>query len=242
MITLISFSGGVDSTLVLYRAAVNTDEEIVCFRMDFSRANVLFEKNAIAESVCARRVVNWISSEIRPVSYEIVPVNRFPDGGFISLAALQTARTFTLRGPCRRFIYSRSMENERNAKRLPRLRETWAQMDPHTPMETPLIDSLQGRPHAFAILPQQLRALMLSCDEPKLRYGEPRACGKCNKCFITWTTTQMLKEGHTPDEVFAFYLQKMGVGPYIGDPNADPQYMAGANLRPWINYPAGDNP
>ncbi len=136
-----------------------------------------------------------------------------------------------------RFVYSRSLENERSPRRLSWLRDRWSVLQPKIPMETPMLNIVQGRPHAMAFLPAELRDAMVSCDNPFVVKGEVSACLKCVKCQATSKIREFLAIGVEPDIIFDWYLRKMAVGPYIGSRCGDPQFRAGHNLRPWVEYP-----
>lgn len=239
--TLTAYSGGVDSLFVLWRLLRFTDDHVTAFRMDMSDAKftepgVSLRPLAVAENIVVPKIFQWLTSNIRPFELRTIPISALDPNGWISLTMLNTALAIVHAEPFDRFVYSRSLENDLSANRLQWLKSIWA-ANTDVPMETPLIDKQQGRPHAMSVLPRELQALMFSCDHPKINFGDPVGCRDCIKCKVTLLARGMLADGIDPDIIFDYYLKKMGVGPYLGAITADPALQP--KKRYWISYPEG---
>lgn len=233
--TLTAWSSGYDSTLVLYRLLKNTKDEVTAFRMDMSKATftdprVTFERIAAAEEIAVPKIAEWLTKNVRPFEFRTIKIDALDPQGWISLTMLNTALEIVESESFERFVYSRSEENNLSKNRLNWLRDIWDAESPRTTLETPLIDSKQGRPHAMATLPKELQAFMFSCDNPM-----PEPCGKCIKCKVTHLTREMMAQGVSADIIFDYYLRKMAVGPYLGALTVDSDFQP--TKREWIKYP-----
>lgn len=236
---LVAWSTGFDSTKVLYDLLKNTDDEIVAFRMDlgavkFKQKGVTFKKIATAESIVAPKAHEWLMNNLREFPVIVVKVTKMDPQGFISLAMVNAAADIARNVHFDSFVYSRSLENDLSKNRLRWLRSLWNDAA-GIPMETPLIKSRQGRPHAMATLPKDLQAMMFSCDDPRQFKDSIEGCAKCVKCKVTAIITEMLDNKIDPDVIFDYCLKKMAVGPYLGSLSADPELARGS--RTWIDYP-----
>lgn len=71
-VTLVMFSGGIDSVYVLYRLLKESDDEIIAHHIHF----VNREGRHRAEEIACRRIVKWLSETVRPFIYTESTVDR----------------------------------------------------------------------------------------------------------------------------------------------------------------------
>lgn len=260
--TLVAFSGGLDSTALLFRLLKETDEIVSTFWMDLahityqdkSGRTVPYNHELIpSERVVGQRVIDWLSKNIRPVNLEIVEGVKYepepadyPLGtsrGWRVLPMLKVAAKIVNRDGLDRFVYGKSPENLRTANQAARdawYRQWWQDNAPGTTFETPLIERWEGRPHHLQLLPSELRAIVLTCNAPKIVDGEPEICGNCEKCHLTAESERLLKDGVSADMVLDFLLRRRRAGPYIDSISfADKRIGGGVPPREFPLYSEG---
>lgn len=242
MKTLVAFSAGVDSTFLLWKLLTETDDTVHAFLIDFSEIKYdeptrdFYENLAAVERIAAPRVIDWLTNNIREVTFQVVTsgMAKEPQGypksansrAWRVLPMLNAAAS--LMAGFDRFVYGKTQENRRSLDYL--AREQWDQRywrsiaPANTTFEIPLIEAGIGRPKALALLPADLQALMISCDRPTLQNGEPTLCGKCSKCAMTTDARAMLTQGVTPETILDFQLRKRRAGPYTGLAAGDRRY------------------
>lgn len=243
-VTILSFTGGLDSTFLAHTILSRTDDDLKLFWMDFTQLEwpesaQWYRKMIAAEKIVTPRVAKWLSENVRPVTFEIVPdVKYLPEPQdypatlsrqWRSLPMLQTAIAIMKRdGLACRFVYGRAAENTRGRHRavVDQWFQTWwkANAPAGATFEEPLIKLWHGRPHALQALPPKLLALVLTCNNPDLANNVPVNCGQCEKCRLTATSQRMLARGKTADAILDYLLRERCAGRYVnravedGDP------------------------
>lgn len=247
-----AFSGGLDSSYLAWLILSTTDDELKTFWMDLSHIvyqtpqgpERYYHDLLPAENIIAPRVIEWLSQNVRPVTFQIIPNVRhdpepvdFPGGtsrGWRVIPMLKTA--VSLMAGFDRFVYAKSPENIRTPNQPARdawYQKWWQENAPAgTTFETPLLAAWQGRPHALSYLPSELLKIILTCNRPKIIDGEPVNCGKCDKCRLTAESKRLLAEGVDPDTALDQCLRLRKAGPYIDDDTSEGDWRFGAGVEP----------
>lgn len=235
---LLAGPSGLDSTFLLYRLLTESNDHVQCFWMDLSHI-VYPDKNGNpvrynhdlcpAESIIAPRVIDWLFTHVRPVSFEVVrgvkyiptPAD-FPGGnarGWRVWPMLIEAAKIMSRDGLDEFVYGKSPENLRTAGQGARDRWYQAWWKDNAPkgskFRTPLLEANQGRPHALQGLPTALLSIVLTCNDPRIVNGEPEICGTCDKCQLTAESRRLMAEGVSADDALDYLLRLRNAGPYI---------------------------
>lgn len=251
MKTLMAFSGGLDSTYLAWKILTQTNDTLRLFWMDLSHVTYdtpngperYYHDLLPAENIIAPRVAIWLTANVRPVTFQIIHDVRhdpepkdFPGGtsrGWRVIPMLKTAAG--LMAGFDRFVYAKSPENIRTPNQPARdawYQKWWKENAPAgTTFETPLIAAWQGRPHALKFLPADLLRILLTCNRPKIVDGEPRDCGKCDKCWLTAESKRLLAQGIDPDAALDQCLRLRRAGPYIDNVESGDWHF-GAGVEP----------
>jgi len=250
--TLIAISGGLDSTLLL-KILADAGHQVVAFYMDLSKVKCegspdpdFYSKVVPFELDAARNVVNWFAGRGTPITmldpYPIKytpPPEDYPTSGnsrsWRVFPMLQAAAHLAQLYKCEKFVYGKTLENQRSADWEVREiwnRKWWAENAIGVEYETPLIDLRIGKPHAIYELPSGLIEHCLSCDTPK--FGKP--CGECTKCEMVKTTRDLLHQGCQPGMIFDYLLRLRNAGPYIGNRVGEMKYGARSHPAPFPAY------
>lgn len=252
MNTLIAFTGGLDSTYLLWRLLTQTEDRVHAFWVDFR--GLEFHAEAAwylalldAESVVAPRVIQWLSDNVRPCTFEAVASARYRrepddypkgDGHFWrNIPILDEAIAIVSRDGFNRFVRGKVPESIRSADdelRTDWYRRHWADKAPSgTTFEYPLIDAWHGRPQAIANLPAELLSIALSCDNPGADAGNFAECGQCVKCRMTVELRRWLDNGAAPDVLLDYLLRRRNAGQYRGNYLVrDARLVGGRNPKP----------
>jgi 7-cyano-7-deazaguanine synthase in queuosine biosynthesis len=253
-----AFSGGLDSSYLAYRTLEDVDDELHLFWLDLSAithetsngTESFYQDLVPAENITAPKVIDWLTKNVRPVTYEVVKdvtyqrePKDFPGGGnsrgWRVFTMLKAAASIAKRDDCDRFIYGKSPENIRTLGwevREQWYQKWWTKNVPGVAFEKPLLDWWHGRPHALAALPKPLRALILTCNTPLIVNGQPVACGGCDKCYLTAESERMLSQGMKPDVILDYLLRLRKAGPYVDSALKGDQRFGG-DVTP-ANFPS----
>lgn len=251
MNTLLAWSGGLDSTLILHRLLTQSDDTVHCFYLDLStveytdpRAKAgFFADICAAEKIVLPQAAAWLSGNARSFTYEVISVTSINEDEWMTPTVVR--RAATLVSGYDRFIMGRSIENDYihdGKKSAPWYRQLWKDLAPAgKSMEWPLVTLGQGRAHAVFELPTDLKALLISCPKPTIVSGNPKACGNCYKCRLTADAESMRVSGSTVENVQKYLLKRQGVGGYVGSALTDKRYQAGNAGRalPWLRKATG---
>jgi hypothetical protein len=212
-----SFTGGLDSTLLLYKMLTETDDEVFAFTLDLSACiNTTLDHKQYMEKVCAMKIAQWMNDNIREFKFKIIDV---PNGFFYEnlpmMEALYFAIPYLNENLYDRFCFAFSAEDVgvfgRHVKNAMEYRfEQYAQRGS---LEFLLQDQNLGRAHALATIPKELLPYTADC----IRIGpNHEKCGDCNKCKQRSQDLKRMEEGLTPDECLNLRLElKKQTVPYI---------------------------
>jgi 7-cyano-7-deazaguanine synthase in queuosine biosynthesis len=220
MKSLLAFSGGTDSTYVLYKLLTETDDEVTAITLkkdktaevlnlagDRSYANIPY----VLEELLKIRDFKFIEHRIREkhqteetkhyytyfVSYAAPFLN---DGTYDRII---TARTWeqhnqkmiskTVIGSISEIAAQRLMKRETNRGYI------W------NPLVTHDFHQNFNKAHIYLHLPKNLKKYTVSCSNPSLEFVDSKRivkeCGECYKCLFNEKVEQFLALGHTPEQI-----------------------------------------
>ncbi len=244
MKTLILFSGGIDSTYILNKMLSTTADEITAFRVSFpagygNRKGWHWHEGALqSESIAAQSIADELQTT-RPFTYVNVTVTDEQADTRLSRGhvAVEQGAAFALANGFDRVFLGREPHHilpdggEKHWQSRLTLHNTVA---PAIPLETPLLDWMEGTPHAYATLSQSLLSKVATCRQPTIVEGAVIRCddftvtGHCYQgCFNRNLVEGFLAAGATPDAILDTRLRKLGIGAYEGVIAPDPDYRKG---------------
>lgn len=223
MKTLLSFSGGLDSTYVLWKLLKTTDDEITAMNIDFRLSKVAINiqvEHCGYQEIAGRDIVSWLKRNVRDFTYiEHKAYDTLPDEEnviyfirraipwlnaakydriCVGLQYDETGIEVMAKDPGeRRGVDRRKVMNNifSEAKRG----ELWI------PMET----WREAKPHAVASLPKDLLDMVVTCVNPSIgQNGNITDCGSCFRCLYVEKIQHMLGNGMTPDNVLDWRINE----------------------------------
>jgi hypothetical protein len=225
--TLIAFSGGTDSTFLAWKRLTESKENITLFFLDARKAEngEKVSLNQTCELAAALRIVDWLSHNVRVVTFWHIDSPALNKGEWMSPTVMRVGGDLMSAG-FDKFHTGRSIENTRahwGQKTQAWYLDIFAKHATRGTISFPLLEQGLSRAHALAYMPQDLQALTMGCFDTKMVDGLPVRCGKCFKCMMEQEVRDMLAAGGTADEICDHQLQKRGAGKYAGQPT-DPAY------------------
>jgi len=214
---LLGFTGGVDSTYLLHKMLTETTDEITALFMDCRSCETKLDFTQIqhAEILVSQRVIDWFKTNARPFEYRIVVPAEAKVGEWMTPTLMRTVATIMPEG-FDAFYTGRTIENTREhlgAKTAGWYQELFAEGGVGE-MRHPLQEWNKSRPHAYAELPADLIALMVSCNDLKIIDGAIVDCGKCTKCTMVAEIKMRLAAGENVETIVDDQNRKRGVGKY----------------------------
>lgn len=232
MKTLIAVGGGLDSTWLLWELLAQTADDVTALYCDLSAVQYndpraikdFWKASAVAEQIAVNRSGQWLASNVRPFTLQIIPVTSSTDARAPTVIRVAAG----LAAGFDRFILGRAPEQMCTPKNTPYYQKIWTQNAPAgILMQWPLVDRNQGRPHAMVALPAALQSLTISCHDPSVAAGDPVRDGTCAKCFVTDECRRLLGLGVSPDEILDLIKKKVGAAPYHGSLAVDKRWQSG---------------
>jgi 7-cyano-7-deazaguanine synthase in queuosine biosynthesis len=262
MKSIVSFSGGIDSTYVLWKELTETSNDVLAvYFVAPNMADHLSERKEIRALTpfrpayeIAKRIPNYvklIQSHTRPFDTSIVYYDMTklvdPKTGSNNSAVLRVkwAVDRINRGIADRFISGHCRDNdaysEGNGASIDG--QTGSNLSMHVFRQIatrgeylmPLIDSNYSVAHAFAELPQEIIDANLSCEDPRTENN----CGYCYGCSYHKLAKDKLASGMTPDQFFNFVMNKSVLPNGFWDSpkrwlcEEIPNYGGRPDMKPW---------
>lgn len=204
--TAIAFTGGVDSTYLLHKLLLETDDQIIAFRLRVQSGSAKAVALAEAEDIAAPAVVAWLKANSRDFDYRVVPVPAFRDGEWSSLECARVGGQMVRDGEADRFCIGRNAEaaytiadlNADSGKKnvLRRQLEIFRAIAPGGLMEQPLKDANLGKVDAYFDLPAALLDLTAKCKNPSVVNGAINPCLACGTgCLLHAEISRLKSEG-----------------------------------------------
>lgn len=202
MKTIMSFSGGLDSTYMLYKTLKETDDEVYAFYLDMMDCpGTSFMHKQYMEQVCAMKVAQWMNDNVRPFKFDIYDVGqKFFYEKLPMMEALYFAIPYLNENLYDRFLMAWSAEDcgtfgqeVRNAM--------WYRFEQHATrgkMEFPLLEQDIGRLEQYLKLPKEVIPLMGDCASINV---DGTKCGSCQKCKVKTRYFKQYEEGMSVKEI-----------------------------------------
>ena len=233
MRTAIAFTGGVDSTFLLWKILSETSDVVQTFRIDYRNAAANNRFNfSQAEEMASVAVVSWLKSNVRDFTHTIININEFQPLEWSSIEAARIGGGLLRDDLADRFMIGRNAEatwtvaeidadpSKKNVLR--RQLEVLREVVPGGTLEQPLKDAGLGKAHAWRDLPAALMALTLKCKQPTITNGLVVECGKCPTGCVFHTMIQsMVVQGYDTDLITDYVHKTTRRGAYVGLPGID---------------------
>lgn len=229
--TAIAFTGGVDSTYLLHKLLLETDDQIIAFRLRVQSGSAKAVALAEAEDIAAPAVVAWLKAKSRDFDYRVMPIPAFRDGEWSSLECARVGGQMVRDGEADRFCLGRNAEASWTVEEIDadpekknvfrRQIEIFREFVPGGAPEHPLKIAGLGKAHAHRDLPAGLMALTVKCKQPRIVDGAIVECGACRTgCEMHRDMAARFAEGMTADQVTDYIHKTRRRGAYIGLPLA----------------------
>ena len=201
MRSILSFTGGLDSTLLLYKLLTETDDEVYAFTLDLQFCiDTTLDHKQYMEKVSAMKIAYWMNENIRPFKYDIVDKpHGFLYENLPMMEALYFAIPYLNEDLYDRFCFAFSAEDIGTfGKQVKNAMEyRFEQYATRGTLEFTLQEQNLGRAHALTTIPKELLNITADCT----RIGpNHEKCGYCLKCKFRAQDFKRLSEGLTPDE------------------------------------------
>ena len=220
--TLLSFSGGIDSTYIAWKILTETDDELTCLflhvpdreGMLFQGDTFLYEQSLIlVEELKKIRDFKFIMKQCRKdeITDELNCFYTF----FINFAApylnnnifdrIVTGHSWEQAGQKILKNYDRSpvsIAGERLFNKLVTRGELWNPLATHDYVQN------YSKAHAITQLPKEILEKSFSCSFPfKDSKNNLKPCNICYKCLWNIHINNMLESGKTPEEIDIYRIQ-----------------------------------
>jgi 7-cyano-7-deazaguanine synthase in queuosine biosynthesis len=249
MKTLVAFSGGTDSTYVMYKLLTETDDEVTA---------ILFKKDEITEVLnlapnLSYTNVPYVLEELRKIrpfkfiEHFIQSKNQDNETKHYYTYFIKYAAPFLNDGTYDRIVTARTWEQynqnifnsnlkgsmaEIAAKRLFQREVTRGYI--WNPLVTHDFHQNFNKAHVFLNLPENLMKYVNSCVSPDIKNDMAVSCGRCYKCLFNAKVRSFLAVGHSPDRIQKWTETKCYE--YGGDSGLS------APIRKWIKIEHMDDP
>ncbi len=230
MKTLIMFSGGTDSTCLLYRMLTTTDDQIIVHRLRMMTEKRM-TKISLAEDVVVPPILNWLRTNCRDFEYDESTLEMpdqimvYPHFGYGYIGGL-----LMINGVADRMVTSRIKEDTRpqSCVKYAVARDIFYSL-----MEHGLVDGGRlryggkvdaewevphdqiGKIHEYRMMPQELIDLVLTCRYPEVVDGKVVACQTCEFCVKVAAFMVAAKDETIDADLYVdALLKKKGGFPY----------------------------
>jgi 7-cyano-7-deazaguanine synthase in queuosine biosynthesis len=223
MKTLLAFSGGLDSTYVLWKLLNTTDDEITTLTIDFRLSPIAKDVDVELcgyQEFASRRIVSWLKENVREFKHiekhafdmlsdeeeSVYFIRRavpwLNDGHYdricVGLQYDEMGLDILAKNPGSRrgTVRTRVMNNVFSAAHRG---ELWVPLDTWR----------EAKPHAVAKLPRELFDLVVTCKQPTIGDNNNiKNCGKCFRCLYVEKIQVMLSQGMSPDEILQWCIDE----------------------------------
>lgn len=219
MKTVIPFSGGLDSTYTLWWFLHNTTDNITAYFIDERYLTNSFNvSNPMVSPYSRIRVMKLVSElqKIRPFELKIVNVYGFKPDETKEIWLLRHIMPQINDGTYDKVSFAlgdvgaKFEETNSELDEIPRvyvaLEREFANTSNRGELHFHYIQENETRVHAFVNLPENIKSLTLSCNNPQIRDdGNFINCGKCKKCQHANLMQSCLSSGKTLQETIEAY-------------------------------------
>lgn len=226
MKTLLAFSGGLDSSYILWKLLTETTEEVTVFYQN----NANIDQNLFTEDDASKSSMIWAVVEeykkIRPfqyVEYFTRPDELHPQLKHRNLLIIIQNYKKINDGTYDKLVFGSSYE-DRHIKVVPHLdwtptyyaeRRLFKHVCTRGELSYPLCDGTwhknYTKAYAMLNLPDEYKNLILSCNKPifdETRPNKARNCETCKRCLLNRKYEEMLTSGYTPAQILKWRFDK----------------------------------
>lgn len=221
MKTLLSFSGGIDSTYVLWKLLHDTDDQVTAAYLDVSEIEKeLFTDRSPLKLEMVQQIVDKLKSEVRDFDFIVHKVKEedvIPELKHNSLIFISYAAPMVNDGTYDRMANGCSYE-DKHQRIVPHLEFTPAyyaeqrlfdQLCTRGSLWRPLIDHewhyKYNRLCAILNLPKSIMRETHSCDSIRKAHTvegiQYKKCNKCHKCLVNRKYIELYKQGMTLEQI-----------------------------------------
>ena len=217
--TLVCLSGGLDSTYVLWKTLSTTDDEITAVFFDASHVTESGSGSIAASKAeraynaslspyyqkAARNVVNWCSSNIRPVTFLVKNFKNMAESDSVFTHMIKSCASMINSGEYDRLLMGMgpAIVNEPSSHNTPKLtsengvyQKAFNGVSGRGTIEYPIKQTNANALVIIQNLPTALYDLTLSCRTPKIdEAGNHTECGTCRKCIWKYMIKYKIAEG-----------------------------------------------
>jgi len=222
--TLVLFSGGMDSTFVMYKLLSETSDEVTAILFETAEGS----KNKISspkiqnrhlhdlvEELKKIRDFNFIVKQVADDDYDEEVMNHYytylvayaapylNDGTYDRVTTGRTWEQYN-----KRLVFDGRIGNpssfaaQRLFKRLATRGELW------NPLITHEYHHNFNRWHAFTYLPEHVRNKTFSCNSPVVGEEKNEPCLECYKCLWDELVQTLMNSGYTSEQIEQFRMSK----------------------------------
>ncbi|MEM1075915.1 MAG: toxin-activating lysine-acyltransferase [Pseudomonadota bacterium] len=186
--TLVTFSGGIDSTYVLWKLLKETDDEIIALHINITNV----EGRVLIEKIRAQQIVNYLSERYRLITYKTTTIDHSGMNWFgydvmavgFEVGIVATSHLLEKNKAVDRWTMAACKEEGRWPNRWQHVLDcTAANCYPHTPPEyfsLPIITKAEQ----MRQMPSELLEMTWYCRQPKLTRNGYAPCNTCMTCRI----------------------------------------------------------
>ena len=216
--TVLAFSGGWDSTFLLWKLLADTDDEITAIYIDSQFVKKpTFTNKSYVQYERAKKIIDELQ-KIRSFTfkkYVVKPEDVSDEIHYKTLLFIQHVAPLINNGTYDRITHGSSYEDlhRRTVAHLEYAPIYYAMERLFNKLCTrgkyfiPLIDNTwfekYNRAYAISMLPVNIRSVIASCLEPKFQVltDEFNNCDECVNCLVNRKVKELLDSGLTPEEI-----------------------------------------
>lgn len=225
MKTVVAFSGGLDSTLIMWKLLSETDEEITAVYIDGQNIeDDIYTSKQPEQFTLAQKIVDELQ-KIRPFTFlkhTLTPEEISEEIHHKTLLFIQHIAPFINDGTYDKLVQGASYDAQ-HQKLVPHLEyipgyyaakrlfdKLCTRGEYSIPLVTDTWYTKYNRAYAFRDLPLNFRKLINTCNF--MVYSEESSsyvrCGECSRCLGDMKIRQFMREGKTPAEILDWIEEK----------------------------------
>ncbi len=217
MKSLILFSGGTESTAILYDLLKNTDDQVWAHRIHMG-INPKRRLISVAEKIATRKILDWMEENVRPVENFSETFFEFPEELIFPGQYLHAfiAGTLNTNYQFDRIFYGQNLEDLTEKDYFWRhiTRRIWLALKAHgkphypgkyridgwEPIHTEWVEpySEMGKVDVMPLIPRELWDFLVTCDYPIIEGENWEACRRCVPCIRYQRTLRFIAEKKEP--------------------------------------------
>jgi hemolysin-activating ACP:hemolysin acyltransferase/ubiquinone/menaquinone biosynthesis C-methylase UbiE len=186
--SLVTFSGGIDSTYVLWKMLKDTDDEVIALHINITNA----EGRVLIEKIRAQQIVNYLSAKYRPITYKTTTIDHRGLNWFgydvmsvgFEVGIVATSHLMQTNRAVDRWTMAACLEEGRWPNRWKYVTDcTSATCYPHAAppyFSLPII----AKAEQMRLMPKELLEMTWYCRHPQFTRDGYSTCNTCKTCLI----------------------------------------------------------